>query len=351
MAQVLAGGSTTEITALHWSKRDTASADESGYAKLVADHLGLDCLEIDVGLANTAAEHFQVSPRMIVPFTHPSRLWLDRLAQTVRGAGIRLVITGGHSDTIFGSPIRDARLHLTHLARSGLRYAARTVFEWLGTPLPVRGMFAARASRFEGLDRNDFAEAAMPLLSVRGRHALSANGGYRFPRVMANPWAGASYQNIKGSFENEYDVETTLAVGAANGFRIVHPLASRDLIEFGLSLPGHFRVAAAGGRLYEKPLLRLAYADALPAQVVRRSGRLWLANLYGGYWRDGLPRLRQLFGSDSVTREMELLDPVAIHRALTGEVGPNEAVVLMQAASVELWLRSLVEPDRGRLES
>src|SRR5437879_2814399 len=126
--------------------------------------------------------HLTKSPVMVVPFAHAYRRWFDVLAEAVQLAGLRLVLTGGLSDAVFGTTLRYSWLDLSGPIWREPFFAARNAIGWLGTPLPLRSIFnlASSHTKLENLIRPQFTTGIESLLSDRARRALREAGGYRF---------------------------------------------------------------------------------------------------------------------------------------------------------------------------
>lgn len=338
-----AASATPSVAAFHWSKRGLPVADESHFARLVASHVGVPDTEIEVGSDSFAALAIDSRRPLPLPWTGPYQSWYEALARAVEQQDIDLVLTGGLADHIFGTPLRFASLQIGGMPPGS---ALRAAIEWLGTPLPFAslapfGLLGQRAQTLESLAQSRFRDLAASFLSPHGYRLLLERGGYTYRGNRGSTAADFSYHAIRSSFEKERELLLD-ELAASHGFRIAHPLGDRRVVEFGLSLYPWMRVMAGGGRLFDKPLLRLAFANSVPREVLGRNAGPWLVALAAQYCIANVGRIAELLGPRSLLREMGLLLDLP-EESLRAQLAtrPGLAVPLISAVKIESWLRAL----------
>jgi hypothetical protein len=132
------------------------------------------------------------------------------------------------------------------------------------------------------------------------------------------------------------DVLSPVGLGLANIF------ASREVLEFGLSVPPFFRAHAHSGRVIVKPLLRSAFISELPVAVANRVYKAPEEHIYSDYVMSHTDLILDHLSHDSHLAGMSLLNADAVAQAIRS---PSKvyylAGALVLAASIEIWLRNL----------
>jgi asparagine synthase len=132
------------------------------------------------------------------------------------------------------------------------------------------------------------------------------------------------------------DVLSPVGLGLANIF------ASREVLEFGLSVPPFFRAHAHSGRVIVKPLLRSAFISELPVALADRVYKAPEEHIYSDYVMSHTDLILDHLSHDSHLAAMGLLDADAVAQTIQS---PSKvyylAGALVLAASIEIWLRNL----------
>jgi hypothetical protein len=185
-------------------------------------------------------------------------------------------------------------------------------------------------------------KAAGHFLSPEATTSILENGSYYHESNYSRAESRYAYHLVMAALEQEMQAAWYLSLLHPRGLKFVNLYTDRDLLNFALGLPPTFRILPAGGRLIEKPVLRLAYVDRLPPKVVRRN------------WHAPLGRLEELLvirrgndiaaliGRKSLLAELGVIEPSALEATLSNVRDfPNSPQSIARACMVELWLRSL----------
>jgi asparagine synthase (glutamine-hydrolysing) len=268
-----------------------------------------------------------------MPLVRTAGIALMLLADSVRDAGIRVVLTGEGADEVFAGYdiFKEAKIRRfwARAPHSTCRPALLgRLYGYLGNS-PTRAGGLSNAWFAQGLDapedpwfahrlRWQTTQRALRLLSADARQAIDRQHPLgrlveRAPRPH-DQWAALA--------RDQYVEATTLLPGYllhAQGDRVAMaasvegrvPFLDHRLIEFAGRLPDHWKLRG----LQEKSLLRRAVRDWLPADVARRPKQPYRAPDAASFFHEGRPLeyVAELL-SPARVRDAGIFDPEAVRR-------------------------------------
>jgi asparagine synthase (glutamine-hydrolysing) len=257
------------------------------------------------------------------------------LADSVRDAGYKVVLTGEGADEAFGGYdlFKEAKIRRWVAGAPGSRWRGR-LFERLYpylTNSPAAGRVMTRQYFSTGLDRADAPDFA---------HALRIAATRRTLQLFTEDWRArmetwspetALAASVPGNFgrwhpleRDQYVEAHTLMSGyllSSQGDRMAmaasvearYPFLDHRLIEFACRLPPRLKLRG----LREKLLLRKAMAAELPPSIVGRSKQPYRAPDSSSFFREGrpLPYVSELL-APSRLKDVGLFEPAAVGRLL-----------------------------------
>lgn len=314
-----------DVTAYHVTTGDPL-ADESAYARAVCQHLEVPFVPITADTGDGYLSRHWLFP---LPYNHFSYRWQEQLASQVQQDHITFLATGNDGNLLF-DPVDDYGLHdflFGRLRWSEKRQQLRGALcsRW---PLPSllrsirrsRSLFAAEQPVGDNADRTDFL-TPMPHVPDDLDHRMN----FEFT-----------------SIEHAAD----LNLFWPRGIQQCSPMADRELYRLAEGMPNAYRRFPYGGRVIDKPVLRLMLSTRLPALVWRRYGGLWPHSPLQTFCLTHRELFADLIGSpDSMLVRMNVVDPHRLTAVLehppTTRRNTNS---LIWPAMTELFLRGLETP-------
>ncbi|WP_228817060.1 asparagine synthase-related protein [Nocardia transvalensis] len=307
-----------EVTAYHLGTDDPL-ADESGYAREVCRHLSIPFVPI---MTDIGAGHVNKDWRFSHPYNHTGYRWLEQTVRRLRQDGVALLTWGRDGDLLF-SPAPDYGLHHVLWGR----------LSWPEKRLMLRGLLC---SRWGLNDLRKSVRRSYPLAT----EAAVVDDSMRHPDFLV-PMPGVPLELPDLEFFPE-EQTTDLALAWPHGLQFCSPMANRELYELMTGMPVAYRCIPYGGRIINKPVLRLMLEDRLPPMIWRRHGRLWLSSPHENFCLNHPQQLAELLGPDSLLARMNIVDPQRLTAVLGHSLSiRRNAQSLIYAAMTELFLRSL----------
>jgi asparagine synthase (glutamine-hydrolysing) len=334
VTSIIKNHSHTELKS-HSLTFEDAEFDESAQQREVAHHLGtthqsLACRRTDIAAGFARAVWHAESPLVR---TAPVPMML--LADSVRAAGQRVVLTGEGADEVFAGYdiFKEARLR---------RFMAREpISKWRGRLLErlypylkhSPGASGALASRFfsqGSVDVNAADFAHQPRINTSRRALQFLN-----PDLLnrANAWqvktalqatTPQGFAAWPALMRDQYVEANTLMPGyllSSQGDRMAmaasiearFPFLDHRVIEFANRLPPHYKLRG----LREKRILKAAFAADLPASITQRSKQPYRAPDSSSFFvaATTLPWVAELLSASSL-RSAGLFDPQAVGKLL-----------------------------------
>ncbi|MBM4017582.1 MAG: asparagine synthase (glutamine-hydrolyzing) [Planctomycetes bacterium] len=333
-----------------------AGWDESPYARAVAARLGTEHTEIAV-----EPRCLEALPELVrhhgEPFADSSNIAMYYLAREAR-RHVTVALSGDGGDESFGGYPRHAAMWMSE--RIGP--AARRVLGAAGRLMPPR---PGRKSRWNALRRFLAALDLEPLQRCLAWRSLFDEGGLRAllapdfaAEALADDPLGAWREALAG-LESRPWTDRAMAIDLADylpndclakvdiasmrhGLEVRSPMLDHRVVELARRMPLELKWRARAGRTPQgKAVLREAFADLLPAEVVSR-GKMgfgvpvsdWLAGEHAEWMRSILldPGAR----SRAMLNRPAALALIASHAARRADHGER----LWSLVCLELWLRT-----------
>jgi hypothetical protein len=314
-----------DVTAYHVTTGDPL-ADESAYARAVCQHLNVPFVPVPADTEDGYLSRRWTFPH---PYNHFSYRWQEQIADQVQQDRITLLTTGDDGNLLF-DPVRDYGVHDFLFGR--LRWSEKRQL--------LRG---ALCSRWTLPDL---------LRSIRRSHSLLAVGqpvgDNADPTDFLVPMPGVP-DGIDERMNFEFtSIEHTadLTLFWPRGIQRCSPMADRELYRLAEGMPNAYRWFPYGGRVIDKPVLRLMLSTRLPAQVWRRYGGLWPHAPLQTFCLTHTELLAELIGSpESLLVRMNIVDPDRLAAVLERPPAIRRNTnCLVWSAMTELFLRGLDDP-------
>jgi asparagine synthase (glutamine-hydrolysing) len=330
------GGSKRSLTAVSWIFEELKECDERYYMNVLASRYSIDSIRFsgdDCWLLRDAGD-WPWNPNC--PIDNPFRRLKDRLYETAREAGVRTLLTGGFSDSLYtGMEYWLADLIKEHRFLEAWRQASRSSGEMDNVTSSGLRRLAGRA-----LDLLPFARRLRPRKQI-GRPAwLTPYAQSLLPEDKAG-----QAMIVEGS--RLWERKSVTGALAARGvtFELFHtsragvevrdPYRDRRLVEFMLSIPAH--------QLYNhghyKYVLRNAMNGLLPEAIRLRTRPSTLAPLFnrGLLEREWQTAQALLNAPDAGWRKYVRAEWLLNESRLRSEPDGAEALVPWWCISMQLW--------------
>jgi asparagine synthase (glutamine-hydrolysing) len=314
---------------------EDAEFDESGYQRALVDHLRTEHSSIMATRRAIGAAFPRTVWHAESPLVRTAATPMMLLADSVRAAGFKVVLTGEGADEAFGGYdiFKEARIRRWVARAPGSAWRGRLLerlYPYLANS-PAAGRAMTRQYFSTGLDRADAPDFAHMLRIAATRRTLQLFTEEW--RARMEPWdpaaALAAYVPTDfgrwRSLERDQYVEAhTLMSGyllSSQGDRMAmaasvearYPFLDHRVVEFACRLPPRLKLRG----LREKRLLKTAMAAELPPSIVGRSKQPYRAPDSSSFFRDGqpLPYIAELL-APSRLKEAGLFEPVAVAKLL-----------------------------------
>lgn len=314
---------------------DDAEFDESEHQQLMVRHLDTQHSSIGCGRSHIAAAFARTVWHSETPLVRTAPTPMLRLADSVRAAGYKVVLTGEGADEVFGGYdlFKEARIRrfvaqvpgsarrsriverlYPYLARSpgGANPLAQRFFT--GGPLDADDPCFAHQTRL-ATTRRAWAFFTPDLQQALARHDPAAQLQARLPAAFGG-WLPMA--------RDQYVEAHTLMSGyllAAQGDRMAmaasiegrYPFLDPRVIAFAGALPPRLKMRG----LHEKLLLRQAFARELPPQIGQRTKQPYRSPDSASFFDNGapLPWVAELL-SPARLRDAGLFDAPAVARLM-----------------------------------
>jgi asparagine synthase (glutamine-hydrolysing) len=324
--------------------------DESHWARLVAEHLGTDHHELEVGAVDAG-----LLPRLAwhcgEPFADPAALPTFVLAQLTR-RHVTVALNGDGGDEGFGGYGRYRQLAATRPAErvpiAARRALAAALARAAGTTDGRRALpRAARLARRLALDPAARYADLMRFLSASDRERLYSDtmrervaGGDPLAHVRRAwdahpglPWRQRAMAVDMDTYLADDLVAKVDWTSMASGLEVRSPLLDHELLQLAATLP-------LGD---DKALLKDAVAPWLPAGVLTREKQGFAVPI-GRWLREELRSLPEDVLLDPVARRRDLFDEREVRRMIAEHRGgADRSEALWAMVSLELWFLTCVD--------
>ena len=330
---------------------DDAEYDESEHQQAMVRHLDTQHSSIGCGRHHIAAEFARTVWHAETPLVRTAPTPLLRLADSVRAAGYKVVLTGEGADEVFGGYdlFKEAKIRrfVAQLPDSPRR--ARVVerlYPWLARSPGGSNAMSQRFFTDSTVPGDDAVFAHQTRLSTTRRARACCCSGVK-----------------KAQARDQYVEAHTLMSGyllAAQGDRMAmaasiegrYPFLDPRVIAFAARLPPRLKMRG----LCEKLLLREAFAHELPPQIGRRTKQPYRSPDSASFFEAGkpLPWVAELLSEASV-RDAGLFDAPAVARlsakcAAGRAIGFADNMAFVGVLSTQLLHQQFVRPATPALE-
>ncbi|MBS0444121.1 MAG: asparagine synthase (glutamine-hydrolyzing) [Proteobacteria bacterium] len=310
---------------------EDAEFDESEHQRVLASHLSTRHSSIACRRGDIAAAFARTVWHAETPIVRAAPAPMMLLADSVRAAGYKVVLTGEGADEVFGGYdlFKEAKVRRFIARQPGSAWRRRIIerlYPYLAVS-PTAGRGFSQQFFAQGLDRlDDPAFAHLTRLSTTGRARMFFTPEWQ--QRMAEADAEAQWRDrLPDEFEqwlpmarDQYTESHTLMGGyllSSQGDRMAmaasiegrFPFLDHRVMEFAARLPPRLKIRG----LREKLLLKKAFARELPAQITQRTKQPYRVPDSASFFEAGrpLPWVAELLEAGRV-RDAGLLDPTAV---------------------------------------
>jgi hypothetical protein len=343
---ILAGHFAEAVYPIHFTPPKGSPASDVEYAKLVGNTISAELIELEVKSQEDSRSLLDPSFSSRLPYSHISQAPHVNAALKLAEYDATLLATGNLADAAFGPSCHDFFDLKSSLNRLSLQQKAIQVIQTLQLPMPdlrhiVSRSIASKPERAIQIKNKWATTESLELLTADAQKLAAEAWEFALDQDYDLATASALYatQSQVDYFVTNcllQDVLSPAGLGLANIF------ASREVLEFGLSVPPFFRAHAHSGRVIIKPLLRSAFIGELPVVVANRVYKAPEEHIYSDYVMSHTDLILDHLNHDSILAEMGLLNADAVAQAIRR---PSKAYylagALVLAASIEIWLRNL----------
>jgi asparagine synthase (glutamine-hydrolysing) len=314
---------------------EDAEFDESAQQLEVARHLGTAHNALACSRAHIAAGFARAVWHAESPLVRTAPVPMMLLADSVRAAGQRVVLTGEGADEVFGGYdiFKEAKLRRFMAREPNSKWRGRLLERLYPYLKHSPGAAGALASRYfsqhsDDVRSTDFAHQPRIHTSQRALQFLNpdllARATEWSPSAALQATAPPGFQRWPDLMRDQYVEAHSLMSGyllSAQGDRMAmaasiearFPFLDHRVIEFANRLPPHFKLRG----LREKRILKAAFAADLPASITQRSKQPYRAPDSASFFvgNQALPWVADVLSASSL-RNAGLFDPMAVAKLL-----------------------------------
>lgn len=324
---------------------------ELPFARLVADRYRTEHHE-EIVSPDTASLLPQIVRHYGEPFADPSALPTWVLSQMTR-KHVTVALSGDASDEAFGGYKRYVWSHVAHLANR-LPALARRGLVALLTRIPGgparwvreygRTIDADEATRYlryiSHFSAEEKSEIYSPELRAQFAHDATAE---RFAGILtasrgADPLSQLMELDVRTYLPDDILVKVDIA-SMAHSLEVRAPFVDHHVMELAASLPSPHKLRGLRGKF----LLRQAFADLVPAPILKRGKRGFSLPLRRWFAEDLLGFARETLLSQRA-RERGLFEPAAVIRLIDRHTrGEDHGDRIWNLLVLELWHREVAD--------
>ena len=334
ITSIIKNHSQTELSS-HSLTFEDSEFDESAQQQEVARHLGTTHRSVACRRSDIAAGFARAVWHAESPLVRTAPVPMMLLADSVRSAGQRVVLTGEGADEVFGGYdiFKEAKLRRFMAREPHSKWRGRLLerlYPYLKHSPGAAGALASRyfsqgAGQPNGIDfahstRIQTSQRALQFLTP-ALHAVAATWHAKSNIQDLTPKAFERWPDL---LRDQYLEAHTLMSGyllSSQGDRMAmaasvearHPFLDHRVIEFANRLPPHYKLRG----LREKRILKAAFAADLPKSIVQRSKQPYRAPDSSSFFsgEQALPWVADLLSANSL-RDAGLFDPAAVAKLL-----------------------------------
>ncbi|MBV9690129.1 MAG: hypothetical protein JO202_10530 [Ktedonobacteraceae bacterium] len=343
----------TRVQGLHWTWDLPIFEDERSCAYAVAEYLHILLHEVDGSAALTeAGDLVRCMQGLPLPFHHSFYHAFRASAQMAGLHNLSAVVSGHLGDLLFhGEWLDGFRAPLTANQWNPLMWVnvIGNLLSWYSRDQAVKVGFRLLTGQ-RHMRKEPLAERLVSCqvwLTAQAFEQVQASGDYTYKPTRSAFSTNSTYQTyqyLKQKINNNTNLDTILVDHAflPQQVQLLHPYADKTLIEFCLGLGPLHRMGFAAGMPLSKVLLRYAYLEKLPPQIIGREARVPYIAVNRTYCQHNQRELAEIFGKHSCLAQLGVINPEAITQILAEPAElQRHSGSLIPAAAVELWLRHL----------
>ena len=334
-----------DTTCYHFVSPKHRAADESKYARMVAEHLGLPYRELLPDMdEHGCAQLLNADWRFRVPHGACTYSMLQKLGQIIKGEADCIVhgivgdlFAGYHEyhrlpQELFGNP-RFAISYLLQLAAAPV--SIKKLLEILmpkpdwtknlvrhlplpsGLSTPLKQLFYVQPNKYSKLCNVGFLDSDLSEGVVNNR---------------------PMYQDEDDLGETSFNLNVHYPTGVIG----IAPFRHREVMDLIYSIPDIHRHVFYGGLMTNKAVERQAFLGYLPAEVVRRSEGALYEHIVQDFAVKNGQMFRELLGEGSCVEELGIVDSSRLEEVLADlrELA-GSSVTLTTMGLIEIWLRCI----------
>ena len=339
------------VKCYNWASPSYPPADESQYARKVTEYLGVPLTTIDIGCDRLSGSQFLDEEwEFSVPYNHGLYRWWHETTLIAKEE-VDCLMSGRGGDGFCGLSELSLFAGLTSIgAIQGLKF----FWHSLSISMSTSGLFRRFLPNLQelGLLLHNLPIPMSLVQSFKSFHQKKSD---------LSPWRQIDYftdeaQQAIFRLKDQAtgsDLLQALALDI-NTFRptgLVHisPYIDREIIGLMKSIPNGYRLLPYGGQLITKPVLRWAFLDLLPPEIIRRNYRQYFSGIIQSYCLNNREFLRRLFDQDAYLVKYGIVDPNRFLKMLEDRRRIQIcASTIIRSSMVELWLKSVARRERLR---
>ena len=125
---------------------------------------------------------------------------------------------------------------------------------------------------------------------------------------------------------------------------LVHlaPYLDRNVQNLARSIPDLYKEVSYGGHRFSKPVLRQAFLDLLPPEIIRRNYREHYEGLFQQYCRNNKAFIMDILSDDSYLAQYNIVEPNRLHTIFEDNRKlDSSAITILTNCFIEFWLKNL----------
>lgn len=343
----------TPIRGIHWTWDLPILTDERACAHAVADFLHIPLDEVNGSSAlEEGGTLVRCMQALSLPFHHSFYHAFSLSAQVAKQHDLSVVVSGHLGDALFHGEWLDGFRANVLVDRwnpvTWLRLLRNLLF-WYSRGQAIKigvDLFMGRSHRLHKPVSQRLA-SCQTWLTTKAFEQVSTSGTYQYDTPHSDVIRRSTremYQLLKQEIDSNTHLDAILLDHAflPQHVELLHPYADKRLIEFCLGLGPLHRAGFATGIPLSKVLLRYAYLEDLPPQIIRREVRVPYIAVNRTYCQHNQGELLGIFGKQSCLAQLGIINPDAVEHILSDPIAlQRHSGSLIPAAGVELWLRHL----------
>ncbi|SHE66853.1 Asparagine synthase [Seinonella peptonophila] len=304
-----------QVEAFHWSFSGTP-ADESRYAKDVANFLSIPFTEIDgIELINKAS--YLPKWNQLIPYNHGYYELYQKTITECKKRGLKAIATGNLGDNIFGG--NDSVSIKTIFKNFPFQQALRYIYEAWGTP------------------------------KIKEDSEIHPRYKWYAPILTEKALDNINTQNILQDQASQFvalsDIDRDMILSESEGdIRFFDLFSSKELMEWSLSLPSVYKDLPTGGQWVDKFIQRAMFIDVLPPSCIARNHKQVMTAFHEIYVIRNRDQVTSILNEQAYLTQFNIIDPIKIKSMENNQLALS-ASALIACCMVELWLKKLERED------